>query len=153
MDGIKCSEGREVTHTPATALHSHLPARRDPPSVGTPKPTPKVHPHFCLLIFLSWVPARPPKTKAPSSPGVLTLAPSLLASHPPGPHMREGQTVSSKEQSTQHGGDREEGRETYFPLNFLPPSFPPSSFHPVIHPSILKLFGGVAVHFFFRDIF
>lgn len=142
-------EGREVTHTPATALHSHLLARRGPPSGGNPQ----AHSQGAftlLLIFLSWVPARPPITKAPSSPGVLTLAPSLLASHPPGPHMREGQAeCPSKGQSTQHGGGAgRRGRETRFLLNFLPPSFPSlPSFHP-IHPS-LHFFGGVAVHFLF----
>lgn len=76
-----------------TALHSPLLARRGPTGkgtgaspaalqLGTPKPIPKLYQRFYLLILLPRVPARPPKTKVPSSPGVLAPASHFLPSHP-----------------------------------------------------------------------
>lgn len=127
--------------------------------MGTPKPTPKVHSHFYLLIFLSWVPARLPKTKAPSSPGVLTPAPSFLASHSPGPHMREGQAeCPSKGQSTQRRGDREEGKRdpfsSEFPSSLLPLPYPPlPSIQSSIHPSLKCLVVLLFTFFFLSRYF
>lgn len=133
-------EGREVTHTPATALHSHLLARRGPPSGGNPQ----AHSQgaFTLLsIDLPILgPSQAPQNQSPfksRGPDPCPQSPGL----PPPRTPHEGRTSRVSKQGSEHtawggGGDREEGERDPFSSEFPSSLLPLTPFLPSIHPSI-----------------
>lgn len=111
---------RKAVIVPQAPLRSRQRGDRSclsPPPVGNPQsPPPAVHRH---PVLPSRVPGRPPKTKVPSSPGVLPPASCLS---PPRPRAEEGQVERLRGRRAAGGGSRQEGQRPVRPgsPSFLP---------------------------------